>query len=97
MVIAWCRDTGIFEKSLDDRMPNKAKISEPFEKASKPLTMTQISPFMTVYGFGIALSIIAFMGEKVANIGASRPTHDFKLADDVPINKNPVDITEIVM
>ena len=28
MVIAWCRDTGIFEKFLDDRVPNDIRMSE---------------------------------------------------------------------
>ena len=28
MVTAWCRDTGIFEYFLDDRMPNQVRMSE---------------------------------------------------------------------
>ena len=96
MVIAWCRDTGIFEKFLDDRMPHRAKYSKPLTKANKPLIMTQILPFMAVYGLGIALSIIALMGEKVANIGTSRRKQDLKSSND-PFTQDDSDITEVAI
>ena len=96
MVIAWCRDTGIFDKFLDDRMPHRAKYSKPLTKANKPLIMTQILPFMAVYGLGIALSIIALMGEKVANIGTSRLKQDLK-PSNVPITQDDIDITEVAI
>ena len=96
MVIAWCRDTGIFEKFLDDRMPHRAKYSKPLTKANKPLIMTQILPFMAVYGLGIALSIIALMGEKVANICTSRRKQDFKSSND-PFTQDDSDITEVAI
>ena len=96
MVIAWCRDTGIFEKFLDDRMPHRAKYSKPLTKANKPLIMTQILPFMAVYGLGIALSIIALMCEKVANIGTSRRKQDLKSSNE-PFTQDDSDITEVAI
>ena len=96
MAVAWCRDTGIFEKFLDDRMPHEAIMSEPLEKTDKPLTITQILPFMAVYGFGIVLSVITLIGEKVANIAALKRKHDLR-SSDVPISKDDTDITEVVI
>ena len=96
MTVAWCRDTGIFEKFLDDRLLNSTQLKEPFENTNKPLTITQILPFMAIFGVGITSSIIALMVEKVANI-APLIQKQGKRSPQVPHTKNEIEITEVVI
>ena len=96
MAVAWCRDTGIFEKFLDDRLPNSAKLKEPFENTNEPLTITQILPFMAIFGVGMVASIIALMGEKVAN-KAPLIQKQGKGSPQVPHTKDEIEITEVVI
>ena len=112
MVTAWCRDTGIFEYFLDDRMPNQVRMSEASleelisgnytsvkkghssEDANEPLTLAHILPFIAIYGVCMALSIIVFMVEKVANMIIQKQE---RRLHKVPVARDENEITTVVI
>ena len=83
--------------SLEDLVaePSMRGQSEGAENVDKPLTIAHILPFIAIYGVGIALSTIAFMVEKVANICMTQKKE--KRSSKVSLSKNESVLTEIAI
>ena len=112
MVTAWCRDTGIFEYFLDDRMPNQVRMSEAsleelisgnYTSVKKGHSSEDANEPLTLAHilpfiaiYGVCMAL-SIIVLIVEKIGNKMTQKQERLSHNVPVAKDENEITKVVI
>ena len=71
--VHWLQACGIYKKMVDVHMDAEPYIPLPTKNVDKPLTIMQLTGLWFIWGIGLTVGILAFLGEFLAGIKAKKP------------------------
>lgn len=80
MTIAWSKDTGVLAKMLNTMITsNRENKSLLKVRGNQPLSLNHLSPIFILFGFGVGISILCFIFEKMIRRPPTSTVEDFEL------------------